>query len=123
MRIYKEFAFDAAHHLPHVFPAGHPNHRLHGHSYRVRLTLEGEPDPESGLIRNLGDLVEWISILREALDHRYLNEDVPGLEKPSIETIAVWIWRRLKPDLPELAQVGVYRDSAGEGCEYEGGLE
>lgn len=123
MRIYKEFHFDAAHHLPHVFPEGHPNHRLHGHSYRVRLTMAGRPDPETGLIRDLGQLDDWIAVLRDALDHRYLNEDVPGLEKPSLEMIAIWIWRKLKGPLPELAAVGVYRDSAREGCEYAGEFE
>lgn len=123
MRIFKDFHFDAAHHLPHVFPPGHPNHRLHGHSYRVRLALQGRPDAETAFIRNFGDLEEQIAALRDALDHRYLNEDVPGLEKPSLEVIALWIWDRLKPETPELASVGVYRDSAGEGCEYEGEAE
>lgn len=120
MRIFKDFTFDAAHHLPHVFPAGHPNHRLHGHSYRVRVVVEGAPDPQTGLIEEFGALGARLRTIRDALDHRYLNEDVPGLEHPSLERIALWIWRRLADETPGLAMVGVYRDSDREGCEYHG---
>ncbi len=120
MRVFKDFHFDAAHHLPHVFPPGHPNHRLHGHSYRVRIALEGTPDPETGLIHDLGAVADAIAGVREALDHRYLNEDVDGLGHPTLEHLAVWIWRQMAPRVPALAFVGVYRDSSGEGCEYAG---
>lgn len=120
MRIYKDFSFDAAHHLPTVFPPGHPNHRLHGHSYRVRVTLQGRPDTETGMIAEFGALGARLAEIRETLDHRYLNQDVPGLETPTLETIAIWIWRRLAPATPGLAAVEVCRDSDREGCVYAG---
>ena len=77
MRIYKEFFFEAAHFLPSA-PPGHPNARVHGHSFRVRVTIDGEPDDETGLVMHLEDVEQAIGEAREALDHRFLNE-VEGL--------------------------------------------
>ncbi len=123
MRIHKDFTFDAAHHLPQVFPPGHPNHRLHGHSYRVRVALTGRPDPETGMIAEFGALGDRLADIRAALDHRYLNEDVAGLGLPTLENLAIWIWRRLAPETPGLAAVEVHRDSDREGCVYDGAFE
>lgn len=122
MRIFTDFTFEAAHHLPHSFPDGHINQRLHGHSFRVRVTLQGRPDPKTGLIADLGTVKTAIKSARHALDHRYLNE-IDGLELPTLESIAIWLWRRIAPDLPALAEIGIYRDSCGEGCEYQGEFE
>lgn len=122
MRIFNEFTFEAAHHLPHIFPDGHVNTRLHGHSFRVRVTLEGRPDTRTGLIADLGLVESAFGSAREKLDHRYLNE-ISGLETPTLENIAIWLWRHFHPGLPSLAQIGVYRDTCGEGCEYEGEFE
>lgn len=121
MRIYKEFLFEAAHHLPHAFSPDHPNHRLHGHSFRVRVTLEGQPDA-NGLLMDLGEVSERLEAVRAQLDHHYLNE-VPGLESPTLENISMWIWDKLKPDLEKMVEVGLYRDSCAEGCEYTGDLQ
>jgi len=120
MRIFKEFLFEAAHHLPQSFDPDHPNHRLHGHSFRVRATLEGQPDVQ-GLLLDLGVVTEHLNVVRSKLDHRYLNE-ISGLENPTLENISIWIWNALKSDLKQLVEVGLYRDSCGEGCEYRGDL-
>lgn len=122
MRIFIDFNFEAAHHLPHSFPDGHVNQRLHGHSFRVRVSLQGRPDPKTGLIADLGAVKTTVDSAKDALDHRYLNE-IAGLELPTHETIAIWLWRRIAPDLPALAEIGIYRDSCGEGCEYQGEFE
>ena len=122
MRIFNEFTFEAAHHLPHVFPDGHVNTRLHGHSFRVRVTLEGRPNPKTGLISDLGLVKSAFDSALEKLDHRYLNE-IDGLETPTLENIAMWLWRHFYPYLPSLAQIGIYRDTCGEGCEYQGEYE
>eukprot|EP01133_Synstelium_polycarpum_P025858 gene25858-31054_t len=122
MRIFIDFNFEAAHHLPHSFPDGHVNQRLHGHSFRVRVSLQGRPDPKTGLIADLGAVKITVDSAKDALDHRYLNE-IAGLELPTLETIAIWLWRRIAPDLPALAEIGIYRDSCGEGCEYQGEFE
>jgi 6-pyruvoyltetrahydropterin/6-carboxytetrahydropterin synthase len=118
MRIYKEFYFEAAHRLPSA-PDGHPNARVHGHSFRVRITVDGQPDPRSGVVLHFDDLEMALEDAREALDHRYLN-DIEGLEAPTLERIAMWLWDRLHNRLPGLAEVTIARDSCSEGCTYQG---
>ena len=116
MRIYKEFFFEAAHLLPSA-PPGHPNARVHGHSFRVRVAIDGEPHPDTGVVMPLDDLEAVVSGARDALDHRFLN-DVEGLAQPTLERIARFIFDELKGALPELAAVTVQRPSLGESCTY-----
>ncbi|MFI9640461.1 6-carboxytetrahydropterin synthase QueD [Micromonospora sp. NPDC051925] len=116
MEIFREFTFEAAHRLPHV-PAGHKCARLHGHSYRVQVHVEGDVDPEAGWVMDFGDLKKAFEPLRERLDHYYLNE-VPGLENPTSEVLARWIWDRLIDQLP-LSAVMV-RETCTSGCVYRG---
>jgi 6-pyruvoyltetrahydropterin/6-carboxytetrahydropterin synthase len=117
MEIFKEFRIEAAHRLPQV-PAGHKCARLHGHSFRVGLHLAGPLDPRLGWVRDFADVGAAFAPLFAQLDHHYLNE-VPGLENPTSEQLAVWIWQRLKPALPELARV-VIHETCTSGCEYRG---
>lgn len=116
IEISKTFLFDAAHYLPHA-PKGHPNSRMHGHSFQVVVTLRGEPDMAKGWIRDLGDVAQAVEGVRDALDHHTLNE-VEGLTVPTLERLSAWIYMRLKPALPELARVTVRRDSLGESCTF-----
>ncbi len=118
MLIYKEFTFEAAHFLPSA-PPGHPNARVHGHSFRVRITIAGEPDDQSGVIMHLDDVEAALADVRDALDHRMLNE-VEGLSQPTLERIATWLWDRLHNRLPGLAEIVVARNSCREGCIYRG---
>ncbi|MCH9809442.1 MAG: 6-carboxytetrahydropterin synthase [Alphaproteobacteria bacterium] len=118
MKLYKDFNFESAHYLPSA-PPGHPNSRVHGHSFRARIWVEGEPDADSGLIVHLDDLSAAIEDAREALDHRMLNE-VDGLEAPTLERITMWLWHRLANRLPGLTRIEVARDSCNEGCVYDG---
>ena len=118
MRIYKEFNFEAAHFLPWA-PPGHPNARVHGHSFRVRVTLDGEPDETTGVVMYLDDVESAVADAREALDHRFLNE-LDGLLQPTLERISIWLWERLHNRLPGLAEIEVARDSCHEGCVYRG---
>ena len=118
MRIYKEFSFEAAHFLPSA-PPGHPNARVHGHSFRVRVTLDGEPDETTGVVMHLDDVEAAVADAREALDHRFLNE-VEGLSLPTLERISIWLWDRLHNRLPGLAEIEVARNSCREGCVYRG---
>ena len=94
---------------------------LHGHSFVARVVLSGRVDSKTGFIADLGEVEARCLRLRERLDHKYLN-DVDGLEVPSLENIAVWIWNQLTPDLPALARVEVRRESQRHGCIYEGPL-
>lgn len=118
MRIYKEFTFEAAHSLPSA-PKGHPNARIHGHSFRVRVVIEGEPDPETGLLIHFDDLKDAVDGLRGTLDHNFLN-DIEGLENPTLELISKWLWDALHNRVPGLAEIAISRDTCGEGCVYTG---
>lgn len=117
MDIYKEFDFEAAHRLPNA-PPGHKCARLHGHSFRVRVQIRDRVDPRSGWVMDFGDIKAAFKPLLDQLDHYYLNE-IPGLENPTSENLARWIWKRLKPALPRLARVEV-RETCTSGCVYEG---
>ncbi|MCB1519796.1 MAG: 6-carboxytetrahydropterin synthase [Hyphomicrobiaceae bacterium] len=118
MRIYREFRFEAAHFLPSAAP-GHPNSRVHGHSFRARVTVSGEPDPETGVVMHFDDLTAAMQDARDALDHRMLN-DIDGLAAPTLERIAIWLWNRLQNRVPGLAEIEIARDSCQEGCIYTG---
>ncbi|MCL8385103.1 MULTISPECIES: 6-carboxytetrahydropterin synthase QueD [Xanthobacter] len=106
MRITQGFTFEAAHFLPNV-PETHRCRRVHGHSYRVDLALEGPVDPVTGFVVDFFDVENAFGPLLKQLDHYCLN-DVEGLENPTAEIIAAWIWTRMKPLLPTLASVRVY---------------
>lgn len=117
IRLVKSFTFEAAHRLPN-FPEGHKCRRLHGHSFRVEIVVEGEMDETAGYLVDYGDIKQHCEPIRRQLDHHYLNE-IEGLENPTSEMIAVWIWRRLKPALPLLAEVVVHETCASR-CEFRG---
>jgi len=106
MKITQTFTFEAAHRLPNV-PTTHKCHRMHGHSYRVDLQLDGPVNPETGFVIDFFDLEKAFGPLLEQLDHHTLN-NVAGLENPTAENIAVWIWDRTKPLLNELCLVKVF---------------
>ena len=95
VEIAKEFRFEAAHRLPNVAPT-HKCYRLHGHSYRFEVRLGGEVDTQSGWLRDFKDIVDVVQpLLNEHLDHYYLNE-VAGLENPTSENLARWLWQRIE---------------------------
>jgi 6-pyruvoyltetrahydropterin/6-carboxytetrahydropterin synthase len=116
--IFREFTFEAAHRLPNL-PPEHKCSRLHGHSYRVVVHVTGNVDPHLGWIMDFGDVKAAFKPLEHRLDHYYLN-DIEGLENPTSEVLASWIWERLKPGLPELSAITV-RETCTSGCTYRGG--
>lgn len=117
MEIWKEFTFEAAHRLPNV-PAEHKCARLHGHSYRVRLTARGEPHPVLEWVVDFDEIRDAFEPIRARLDHYYLNE-IEGLENPTSERLARWIWERAKPRLPSLCRIEVM-ETCTSGARYEG---
>lgn len=117
MEIFKEITFEAAHRLPNV-PEGHKCSRLHGHSFTVAIHVSGRVDDRSGWVTDFGDIKKAFEPIYDQLDHRYLNE-IDGLENPTSEVLARWIWRRLKPRLPGLSKL-VVRETCTSGCIYEG---
>jgi 6-pyruvoyltetrahydropterin/6-carboxytetrahydropterin synthase len=118
VRLVHEFRFEAAHRLPKV-PPGHKCARLHGHSFRIELAVAGPVDPATGWFIDFGDLYDAWKPLYDQLDHNYLNE-IPGLENPTSEILAGWVWERMKRALPPLVRVTVF-ETCESRCEYEGG--
>ena len=100
------FRFEAAHDLP-TFPDGHKCRRLHGHSFRVEVHVSGEPGAESGWIMDFADIKSAFDPILKQLDHYYLNE-IDGLDNPTSENLARWIWTEMKPKLPLLTRVVIH---------------
>ena len=117
VELMKEFRFEAAHRLPRL-PEGHKCRRLHGHSFRVEIHVGGEVDETSGMLIDYGEIKAAFSPIYQQLDHRYLNE-IEGLENPTSEVLARWIWVRLKPSLPALRAI-VIHETQSSGCVYRG---
>jgi 6-pyruvoyltetrahydropterin/6-carboxytetrahydropterin synthase len=117
IELRKTFQFEAAHLLPHLAPA-HKCRRLHGHSFQVEVAVAGEIDPKLGWLIDYAEISDAFRPLLERLDHYYLNE-ITGLENPTSENIAIWIWRDLKPRLPLLAEI-VVAETCTARCVYRG---
>lgn len=117
MDIYKIFTFEAAHRLPNV-PDGHKCSRLHGHSFEVTLTVTGPVDDRMGWVVDFADVKAAFKPVLNQLDHYYLN-DIEGLENPTSENIARWIWGKVKPELPGLSKVAV-KETCTAGSIYSG---
>jgi 6-pyruvoyltetrahydropterin/6-carboxytetrahydropterin synthase len=117
MDVFRVFQVEAAHWLPHV-PEGHKCARLHGHSFRIEVHVSGELGTDSGWVMDFADLKAAFQPLFEQLDHRCLN-DVDGLDNPTSEHLARWVWARLRADLPGLSKV-VVQETCNAGCVYRG---
>jgi 6-pyruvoyltetrahydropterin/6-carboxytetrahydropterin synthase len=117
MDIYKVFTFEAAHRLPLVAD-WHKCYQLHGHSYRIEVHISGKVSNDSGWVMDFGEISNKFRPLYERLDHHYLN-DIEGLENPTSENIARWIWQRLCSELPGLTRIVVH-ETPTSGCVYFG---
>ena len=117
MEIFKEFSIEAAHRLPHV-PEGHKCARLHGHSFKVTIFVEGPVGDSTGWIMDFADIKSAFAPIYEQLDHHYLN-DIQGLENPTSENLAAWIWHQLKPRLPLLSGIQI-KETCTSGCIFRG---
>jgi 6-pyruvoyltetrahydropterin/6-carboxytetrahydropterin synthase len=120
MEIFKEFAIEAAHWLPNV-PAGHKCGRLHGHSFHIAVHVSGSLDPHLGWVVDFAEIKTAFNAIEDRIDHRCLN-DVEGLENPTSENLARWIWNALLPVLPALSKI-VVRETCTSGCIYAGAPE
>ncbi len=118
VELVKEFRFESAHRLPLV-PADHKCFRMHGHSYRIEVCVAGEVDPKLGWLVDFGEIAARVEpVLKQELDHRVLN-DVGGLENPTSEILAQWLWNRLGPLVPHLAAITVHETCTAR-CTYRG---
>jgi 6-pyruvoyltetrahydropterin/6-carboxytetrahydropterin synthase len=117
MEIFKVFHIDAAHRLPNV-PEGHKCANRHGHSFRIEIHINGPVNPKLGWVIDFADIAKAFQPIHDQLDHKYLN-DIEGLDNPTSENLAGWIWQRLQPLLPQLSKI-VVQESNESGCIYEG---
>jgi 6-pyruvoyltetrahydropterin/6-carboxytetrahydropterin synthase len=117
VKIFKVFQFEAAHLLPNL-PEGHKCRRLHGHSFRVEVHVEGEVDAHTGWVIDFADIKDRFKPILKRLDHYYLNE-IEGLENPTSENLARWIWVRLNATLPILSKI-VVQETCTCGAVYLG---
>ena len=116
MIIFKAFSFDAAHSLPKV-PEGHKCRRVHGHTYHLKVFIEGEPN-ERGWVMDFADLKAAVKPVIDRLDHQYLN-DIEGLENPTAEIIVTWLWDAIKAKVPQLKRLEL-NETPTSGVVYEG---
>lgn len=117
MVIWKDFSFEAAHLLPNV-PVGHKCGRLHGHSFKVQVFVSGPLDSHLGWVIDYADIKAAVQPIINQLDHFFLN-DIEGLENPTSEVLAGWLWGEIKPKLPQLCRV-VVNETCTSGCAHEG---
>lgn len=117
MDIFRIFHLQCARRL-HGLPDTHPCSRLHGHSFRVELTISGEIDPQHGWVMDFAEIDSAWQTIHTLLDHRCLN-DIPGLDNPTSENLAAWLWNSLLARLPKLSKVMVM-ETHDTGCIYYG---
>lgn len=117
VRLTKDFRFEAAQTLP-AAPKGHKCHRMHGHSFKIEISVEGEVDPRTGWFYDHARIGDAMKPLLAQLDHSYLNE-IPGLENPTIELMAAWFWEKLAPLCPGLCEIVIHETPTAR-CAYRG---
>jgi 6-pyruvoyltetrahydropterin/6-carboxytetrahydropterin synthase len=117
MVVFKAFHIDAAHRLSGV-PPSHKCFAVHGHSFRTEVHVRGPVKAPEGWVLDFADIAEAFRPAQERLDHHLLN-DIPGLENPTSENLARWIWKVLSPRLGGLCKI-VVQESPDSGCVYEG---
>lgn len=115
--ITKSFAFEAAQTLPNL-PGNHKCTKMHGHSFKIEISVEGEVDPLVGWLYDHSLISKAMHPLIELLDHSYLN-DVEGLENPTIENMCAWFWKKLSLHLPGLCEI-VLHETPSARCTYRG---
>jgi len=117
VKIFKTFTFDSAHFLPHV-PDGHKCKNTHGHTYRLTVHFEGPLHQELGWVEDFADIKKVVKPIVDQLDHQLMN-DIEGLENPTCEAIAIWLWDKIKATLPSLSRVELH-ETPTSGAIYEG---
>ena len=117
LELRKTFQFEAAHLLPKL-PLTHKCRRLHGHSFQVEVVVAGEADPKFGWVMDYAEITTAFKPISQKLAHHYLNDN-RGLDNPTSELVAAWIWKQLKPKLPLLTEI-VVAETCTARCVYRG---
>ncbi|MBK6732226.1 MAG: 6-carboxytetrahydropterin synthase QueD [Bacteroidetes bacterium] len=117
MQIFKQFLFDSAHFLPNV-PEGHKCKEIHGHTYRMVLHIEGPLVKHLEWVMDFAELKKVVEPVVNKVDHQLMN-NIPGLENPTCENIAIWLWNKIKPEIPSLIKIELH-ETPSSGVIYEG---
>lgn len=115
VELRQHFQIESARFLPNL-PESHPCKRLHGHSFRITLRLQGSLDAKIGWLKDYHEIKKIVAPILAELDHRVLNE-VPGLENPTSEKIAIYLFNKLNPLIEELVQIQISETMDTE-CSY-----
>ena len=117
MEVYKTFAIESARSLPKL-PDEHPCSKVHGHSFKITLTVEGEIDQTTGFVMDFSDIDSAFRPIHEIIDHAYLN-DIEGLSNPTSENICIWIWNKIESSIPNICEIKI-KETDSTGCKYKG---
>ena len=117
MIIFKQFTFDSAHFLSKV-PEGHKCRQIHGHTYKLTVFIEGPVDNKMGWVSDFTNIKQIVSDTIEIVDHKLLN-NIEGLENPTCEILSIWLWNRIKNEIPLLSKIELY-ETPTSGVIYEG---
>lgn len=113
----KSFRFEAAHSLPGT-TLGDTSEEIHGHSFRAEVSVRGVPDPETGMVLDLGVLEARMAGVQKLLDHKLLDR-IQALGPATLENLSRFIWDRVQ-HAGRVTRVTVHRDSCNESCSYFG---
>ena len=117
MIVYKKFNIESARSLPNV-PENHPCNRLHGHSFKIIISVEGQIDEQSGFVIDFQEIENAFNPIKGILDHSYLN-DIEGLSNPTSENICIWIWNKIESSIPDICEIEI-KETDSTGCKYKG---
>tara|TARA_B110000444_G_C18805268_1_gene579594 strand:- start:377 stop:733 length:357 start_codon:yes stop_codon:yes gene_type:complete len=117
MDIYKIFNIESARSLPNL-PDSHPCKNIHGHSFKIKIIVSGKINKSTGMVIDFDEIDKLFNPIHSLIDHKYLN-NIEGLENPSSENLAIWIWEKLKPKLPTITQIEI-KETDKTGCIYKG---
>ena len=117
MKVYKTFTVEAARSLPNLAD-GHPCKKIHGHSFKITITISGQINNNTGFVMDFSDIESAFSPIHKIIDHSYLN-DIEGLYNPSSENLCLWIWSKLHSELKGLEKIEI-QETESTGCIYRG---
>ncbi len=117
MIIFKDFDFDSAHFLPNVSD-DHKCKQIHGHTYRMKVFFSDALDNHYGWVMDFAEIKKVVNPIINSIDHKLLN-DIEGLENPTCEAISIWLWDKIKAEIPILCRIELYV-TLTSGVVYEG---
>ena len=117
MLVYKKFNIESARSLPNVSES-HPCYQLHGHSFKIIITVKGQMDKHTGFVTDFQEIENVFNPIKKILDHSFLNK-IEGLSNPTSENICIWIWDKIESSIPNICEIEI-KETDSTGCIYRG---